>query len=68
MIHTAFFHIPVNFAFNLPRYVTSYVRHTGKKESKKELLKKEKKGYEKFASRRFEPGPSESVRTKSFIR
>ena len=43
------------------------MHHTGyKKESKKEILKKEnKKGYEKFASRGFEPGPSESVRTKS---
>ena len=43
------------------------MHHTGyKKESKKEILKKEnKKGYGKFASRGFEPGPSESVRTKS---
>ena len=42
------------------------MHHTGKIESKKEILKKEKKiGYEKFASRGFEPGPSESVRTKS---
>ena len=66
MIHTVFFYIPVNFAFNLPHYVSSYMHHTGKKESKKEILKKEKKiGYEKFASRGFEPGPSESVRTKS---
>ena len=27
----------------LPHYVTSYMHHTGKKESKKEILKKEKK-------------------------
>ena len=32
--------IPVNFAFNLPHYVTSYMHHTGKKESKKEISKK----------------------------
>ena len=33
---------------------------------KKRVKKKEKKeGHEKFASRRFEPGPSEYVRTKS---
>ena len=38
-----FFYIPVNFSFNLPRYVTSYMHHTGKKESKKEIVKKEKK-------------------------
>ena len=42
------------------------MHHTGKKESKKEIFEKEKKqGYEKFASRRFEPGPSKPVRTKS---
>ena len=41
------------------------MHHTGKKESKKEILKNEKKGYDKFASRGFEPGPSESVRTIS---
>ena len=42
--------------------------HTGKKERKKKILKKVKKklkGYENFASRGFEPGRSESVRTKS---
>ena len=41
------------------------MHHTGKKESKKEIFKKKKKwqGYEKFASRGFEPGSSESVRT-----
>ena len=38
------------------------MHHTGKKESKK---KEKKEGHEKFASRRFEPGPSEYVRTKS---
>ena len=54
MIHTAFIYIPVNFAFNLPHYVTSYIHRTGEKES-----------YNQLASRGFEPGPSESVRTKS---
>ena len=41
------------------------MHHTGyKKESKKEIKKKEnKKGYEKFASKRFKPGLSEYVRT-----
>ena len=34
MIHTAFFNIPVNFAFNLPHYVTCYMHNTGKEESK----------------------------------
>ena len=34
MIHTAFF-ISLNFAFNLPHYVTSYMPHKGEKESKK---------------------------------
>ena len=56
-----FLYIPENFAFNLPHYVTSYMHHTGKKESKK----RKKGGHEKFASRGFEPGPSEYVRTKS---
>ena len=38
MIHvTTFFYIPVNFVFNLPHYVASYMHHTGKKESKKEI-------------------------------
>ena len=46
----------INFAFNLPHYVTSYMHHKGKKESKKEIFY--------VASREFEPGPSESVRTK----
>ena len=62
------FYIPVNFAFNLPHCVTSYMHHTGKKERKKRFKKKGKKklkGYEKLASRGFEPGCSESVRTKS---
>ena len=53
-----FLYIPVNSAFNLPHYVTSY-----KKESKKKKEKKE--GHEKLASRGFEPGPSQYVRTKS---
>ena len=47
-------------ALNLPHYITSYMHHTDKKESKKEILKKGKK----FASRGFKPGPSESVKTK----
>ena len=34
MIHTAFFNIPVNFAFNLPHYVTCYMHNTGKEERK----------------------------------
>ena len=39
-----------------------------KKKGKKRLKKKEKKqGYEKFAFRGFEPGPSESVRNKKSI-
>ena len=67
MTHTAFFHIPVNFAFNLPHYATSYMHHTGKKESEKEILKKIKK---KIRSKNllqggFEPAPLESVRTKT---
>ena len=37
------FYVPVNFVFNLPHYVTSYMHHTGKKESKKEILKTEEK-------------------------
>ena len=36
-------YIPVNFAFNLPHYVTSYMHPTGKKESKKEILTEKKK-------------------------
>ena len=40
MIHMAFFYTPVNFASNLPHYVTSYVHHTGRKESEKEKEKK----------------------------
>ena len=45
------FYVPVNFVFNLPHYVTSYMHHTGKKTSKKrDFLKKQKNnGYEKFA-------------------
>ena len=44
------FYIPENFTFNLPHYVTSYMHHTGKKESKKEIKKRrrKKKGYEKL--------------------
>ena len=36
------FYIPVNFAFNLPHYVTSYMHHKREKEEEK------KKGYEKL--------------------
>ena len=32
---------------------------------KKRVKKEKKEGHEKFASRRFEPGPSECVRIKS---
>ena len=45
MIHMAFFYIPINFGFNLPHYVTSYMHHKGKNKSKKE---KEKKGARKI--------------------
>ena len=40
MIHTAFLYIPVNFAFNLPHYVITYIHHTGKKGSENSFLKK----------------------------
>ena len=43
MIHTTFFDVPVNFDFNLSHYVTSYMHHTGKGESKKEIKKKTNK-------------------------
>ena len=64
---TTFFYIPVNFAFNLP-HVTSYMHHTGKKGSKKQILKKREKKVRlrKICFRGFQPGPSESVRTKSW--
>ena len=52
------FYIPVNFAFNLPHYVTSYMHHIGKKESEKDIKKKKKK-------KGWLTEPSESVRTKS---
>ena len=41
MLHknSIFFCIPVNFAFNLPHYVTSYIHHT----VKREVTKKKKK-------------------------
>ena len=56
----------VYFVFKLPHYATSYMHPTGKKESKKRFEKEKKKsGYENFASKVFEPGPSESIRTKS---
>ena len=49
MIHTTFFYVPVNFVFNLPHYVTIYMNHTGKKESKKEVFKKRKKKVANFS-------------------
>ena len=69
MIHAYIFYVPVNFAFNLLHHVISYMHHTAKKESKKQIknkkIKKMKKyGYDRFALRGFEPGPPESVRTK----
>ena len=45
------FYIPVNFVFNLPNYVTSYMYYSGKK--KKKRLR--------FGSRGFEPGPSNQL-------
>ena len=69
MIHTALFYIPVNFAFNLPHYVTTIAICTtqAKKKSKKDILKIEKNknknngyqepsscGYKKLAARGFE--------------
>ena len=53
MIYTAFLHS-----------CKLFMHHTGKKKVK-ERLKKKRKGYEKFASRGFEPRPSKSVRTRS---
>ena len=45
--------------------LTSYMHYAQVKMSvKKRFYKKKKIGYEKFASRGFESGPSESVRTK----
>ena len=38
------FYISVNFAFNLTHYVTSYMHHTGDKESKKEIEKNKATG------------------------
>ena len=45
MIHTALFYIPVNFAFNLPHYVTTIAICTtqAKKKSKKRYSKNRKK-------------------------
>ena len=63
MIHMAFFYIPINFGFNLPHYVTSYMHHKGKNKSKKE--KEKKGGQEKFATRGLERAPSEYVSTKN---
>ena len=48
LIHTAFFHIPVNFVFSLHIMLLAICTTQVKKESKKEILKKEKRyGYEK---------------------
>ena len=54
MIHTAFFYIPVIFAFNSPHFINSYMHHTGKKRKKK----RKKKVTKKFASRGLEPSES----------
>ena len=37
------YHIPVNFAFNLPQYVTSYIHHTDKKGEQRRDFQKRKK-------------------------
>ena len=37
LIRTAFFFIPVNFAFNLPHHAASYMHHTGKKRVEKNV-------------------------------
>ena len=37
LIRTAFFFIPVNFAFNLPHHAASYMHHTGKKRVEKNI-------------------------------
>ena len=42
MIHTAFFYIPVIFAFNSPHFINSYMHHTGKKRKKKEKKRLQK--------------------------
>ena len=65
MIHLAFFiYIPVNFAFNLPHYVTSYMHQTGNKESKKEK-EKINKVTKNLLLWEIEPRPSEYVRTEN---
>ena len=43
LIRTAFFFIPVNFAFNLPHHAASYMHHTGKKRVEKIFKQKTKK-------------------------
>ena len=50
------FYIPANFVFNLPKYVTSYMHYSGKKKIRL-----------RFASRGFEPGPSNLIRTETLL-
>ena len=57
------FYIPVNFAFNLPHYVTSYMHHTGKKENRKEKEKEKNKVTKNLLQRDSNPDPIEYVRT-----
>ena len=65
MIHTTFFYIPVNFAFNIPHHVTSYMHRASKKESEKEILKKEKnKPTKNFLRRDLNPDPQNQLELK----
>ena len=48
LIRTAFFFIPVNFAFNLPHHAASYMHHTGKKRVEKIFKQKTKKRVRKI--------------------
>ena len=48
------FHILVNFAFNLPHYVISYMHHTVKRRVKKRLKKKRKKRLLKIGIKRIQ--------------
>ena len=70
MIHTAFFIFPWTllsiYHIILLAICTTQVKKRWKRDLKKKTKETNKqKGYEKFASRGFEPGPSESVWTKS---
>ena len=77
MIRPAFFYIPVNFAFNLPHYVTSCMHHKGKKkQSKKEILIKEKNKVTKHLLRgdpnadpqnQLEPNVNASIHWTTFV-